>query len=214
MESHIHLIRHGESEHNITKDRTHRDPPLSPLGLDQAKEFVQAIPNQDRIGLVVASPLRRSVQTAVTGFSQVIDKAYLTTGIDNGAKLIFDPDLQGRGDEPCETGSDRVVLESLFPGLNFGSLKDGWTEPGDEEFVKARSQRVLQRLAKISEEMKDQERRDIAVVTHGIMTRLMSHGDKPGHRSGWGGFKSYRMHQADDGTIVLIELDPLKGEAA
>jgi broad specificity phosphatase PhoE len=117
--SQIYLVRHAESAHNISKDFSRPDPPLTPLGLEQAAKLEQTFPHSAHIGLVITSPLKRAIQTALSGFSHILDKRYYDSssklGVEGGAELIIDPGLQERSALPCDTGSDQDVLSEIFP---------------------------------------------------------------------------------------------------
>lgn len=63
----IYLMRHGESEANISR-RDVPDPNLTQLGLAQAKSWQESI-GDFQPDLILASPLRRAVQTACHAFS-------------------------------------------------------------------------------------------------------------------------------------------------
>jgi hypothetical protein len=63
----IYLMRHGESEANISR-RDVPDPNLTQLGLAQAKSWQESIGNFQP-DIVLVSPLRRTVLTALHAFS-------------------------------------------------------------------------------------------------------------------------------------------------
>jgi broad specificity phosphatase PhoE len=80
----LYLIRHGEAQHNVSDDHTYtRDTILTPTGELQAAGLRSALPASSRlrIGAVVASPLRRALQTALIGFEDLIipDNAKVVT---------------------------------------------------------------------------------------------------------------------------------------
>ena len=117
----IYLVRHAESEHNISKDFTQRDPPLTASGLAQAVHLAESFPDPASVAVVFTSPLARALQTTTAAFSKIIRKDAA-----RGAQLIIDPDLQERSDLPCDTGSGRTELSKTFPGLDFAGLGDEW----------------------------------------------------------------------------------------
>jgi broad specificity phosphatase PhoE len=121
MGSKIFIVRHAESEHNVSKDFSELDPSLTTLGFRQAHQLSQTLPNPRSIAIVLSSPLRRAIQTTLAGFSEILDKRYFPNdpmqGADNGAILLLDADLQERSDLPCDTGSSKDVLRKAFPGL-------------------------------------------------------------------------------------------------
>ncbi|KAF2432773.1 phosphoglycerate mutase-like protein [Tothia fuscella] len=211
MASQIHIVRHAESVHNVTKDFTKLDPSLTDLGFEQAGQLVQNFPESSSIGVIITSPLKRAVQTTLAGFPHVLEKSNFALGsnpggIENGAKLIVDPDLQERSDLPCDTGSDRSVLETTFPGVDFGAVESGWQSKegaysADDESVKARAYKVRRRLAALAEKLKNEQKKDIVVVTHGVFMKFLS-GD-PNIDLPKAGWNSYTIEEDSSGDAVL-----------
>ncbi|CEL09251.1 hypothetical protein ASPCAL12390 [Aspergillus calidoustus] len=200
MASKVHLVRHAESVHNVSKDFSQFDPDLTPLGLRQAAQLVQSFPFAPQVGAIITSPLRRAVQTTLAAFPHILDERYFDpesgNGIKNGATLILDPDLQERSALPCDTGSTSEILETAFPRLDIKGLAKGWqVKEGlyspDDKAVEERAKRARSRIAAISEDLKSQERTDVVVVTHGVFMKVLS-GDQnidlP--KAGW---KSYTV---------------------
>ncbi|MDH2903776.1 MAG: histidine phosphatase family protein [Actinomycetota bacterium] len=113
----IFLARHGQTVLNAAgRLRGRLDPPLTPLGLRQAKalDYVLARAN---VGLIVASPLARAVQTA----QAIANRAHLTIEVD---ERLIDRDY-GRW-----AGSSLVDVER-----EWGSIDDA---PGVEPLVQVR----------------------------------------------------------------------------
>ncbi|PUU75617.1 hypothetical protein B9Z19DRAFT_1131022 [Tuber borchii] len=98
----ITLVRHGQAEHNATRNRQLRDPSLTPLGETQCHELQK-------------SPFNPS--TALLGFKKQVE---------SGAKVVLLAELQEASELPCDTVSSRDVLEKeeLFQGLDFSGLPD------------------------------------------------------------------------------------------
>jgi broad specificity phosphatase PhoE len=210
MTSEIHLVRHAESVHNVSKDFSQLDPGLTPLGLQQATHLTQTFPYASQVGMILTSPLRRTIQTALAAFPHVLDKRYFDLdsghGIENGATLILDPDLQERSALPCDTGSTSQALEVAFPSLDVKDLAEGWQvkegfyAPGDEA-VKKRAERVRSRVAELSEYLKNKERKHIVIVTHGIfMKSLSGNADIDLPKAGW---KSYTLEKHSSGIVMF-----------
>ena len=204
----IYLIRHAESAHNVSKDFSHRDPPLTDLGRKQASALVQSFPDPASIAVVLTSPLTRTLETTLAAFNHVLDKEFVG-GTDGGARLILEPGLQERSDQPCDTGSDRAILEKRFPNLDFRVLGDNWymkegAYTAEDAAVSARAERVRQRLFDLEKELErniSEERRNIVVVTHGVFMKFLSRDetiDLP--KAGW---KAYTVIGRDDGKAVL-----------
>ena len=57
----IHLIRHGQAEHNVQFELSIPDPRLTELGRRQASSLTEEYADLDQCDLIVASPMRRSV---------------------------------------------------------------------------------------------------------------------------------------------------------
>ncbi|KAH7395519.1 histidine phosphatase superfamily [Cadophora sp. MPI-SDFR-AT-0126] len=213
MAGHIHVIRHAEAIHNITKDFTLPDPALTPLGKTQASALSQNFQHSNKIGLIISSPLRRTIQTTLLAFPHVLDKSYYapgTGGVSNGAKLILDPKLQERSAEPCDTGSSREVLEREFSELEFGLLEDGWT--GKTGFYAVDDESVEERARKVRGELRDYvedlgrregqgERRDVVVVTHGVFMKFLV-GDQ-GIDLPKAGWKTFHVEEGETGWVLV-----------
>lgn len=208
----VHLVRHAESVHNVSKDFSQPDPELTTLGIQQAQRLIQSFPDAPKVGAVISSPLKRAIQTTLAGFSHILDKRYFDPesghGIESGATLILDPDLQERSALPCDIGSRSEDLEKAFPKLGAKNLAEGWQvkeglySPADEA-LKERAKRAISRISAVGEGLQHQERTHIVVVTHGVFMRFLSRDpeiDLP--KAGW---KRYTIgnHYSD---IVLLPL--------
>lgn len=181
MSSVIYLVRHAESEHNLSKDFSQQDPPLTATGVAQASALIETFPDAASVAVVFTSPLTRTLQTTTTGFPQVLRKDAA-----GGVQFIIDPDLQERSDLPCDTGSRRITLEEAFPELDFGSLADDWfvkegLYAADDVAVAKRAQRFRERLREIvaslekdGGEANQGRKRDVAVVTHGVFMKFLA----------------------------------------
>ncbi|KAE8165454.1 histidine phosphatase superfamily [Aspergillus tamarii] len=182
MVAQIYVVRHAESAHNVSKDFNHRDPPLTELGFQQASQLAQAFPYGPRVGAILVSPLRRTIQTTLAAFSHILDKRYFSLdsgqGIEDGAILIVDPDLQERSTFPCDTGSPRSLLEETFPYLSFDGLEDTWyfkeaAYSSENEAVEERAAKVRRYIAHLLAKLKDQEKNHLVVVTHGVFMKFL-----------------------------------------
>lgn len=215
MASIIHLVRHAESQHNVSKDFSHRDPPLTDRGIETASHLTRTFPHSATVAVIMTSPLRRTLQTTIAGFSNVFDKESVKEGgVDGGARLIIDKDLQECSDLPCDTGSGRAVLEETFPSLDFSALDDNWfTKEGsysaDDATTAVRAARVRERLRVISKSLQKDEttigvRRDIVVVTHGAFMKLLTGDDIDLPKGGW---KSFTVGNGENDEAILVALD-------
>ncbi|KAK4159744.1 histidine phosphatase superfamily [Cladorrhinum sp. PSN259] len=209
----IYLLRHAESVHNVTKDFSIRDPGLTELGKTQAAALRSTFPALDSIGLIVSSPLTRTIETTLAAFGDIIDKGEKT-------KLVFEPYLQERSDLPCDTGSELSVLEEKFIGLSGfdkNILGDGWwvkegANAADDASVAKRAAEVRKKLLGYASELEKKEKgngekkTDIVVVTHGVFMKFLAEDeeiDLP--KAGW---KAYtveeRNGEGEKGEAVLV----------
>ncbi|BCR92223.1 histidine phosphatase family protein [Aspergillus chevalieri] len=209
MDSKAHLVRHAESVHNVTHDFSQLDPDLTPLGLRQATGLGQLFPYAPQVGVIITSPLKRAVQTTLTAFPHILDKRYFDSesghGVEDGAALFLDPDLQERSALPCDTGSPTKVLEAAFPRLGFQDLAEGWQVKEDlysaaDEAVEERALRVRSRIAAIGQDLQHQRRTDVVVVTHGVFMKvLLGDPDIDLPKAGW---RSYAVGTHSSGVIL------------
>lgn len=171
MAGQVILVRHSHALHNVNNDTSIPDPRLTLRGERQSVRLGQNIApfGTDTIGIILTSPLIRSIHTTLLAFIDVLDKRYYLKGeggINGGADLVLDPYLQEVDDPPCNTGSAVANLKKKWPNLDFSTLGDPWPlkedifSPGSH---KTRAQEVLGDL-KIR---LNNVRKDVVVVTHG-----------------------------------------------
>jgi len=136
----IWFVRHGQAEHNVLYEsgqaeacKALLDPVLTDLGRQQASMVAQdqlvksllSIPENAPgcLELVVSSPLRRTVQTALGAVKPWIESVA-------GRRVLLNADLQETGDVRCDTGSPLEELKEYFKDdgglLNFDELWAGW----------------------------------------------------------------------------------------
>ncbi|KAI1411252.1 histidine phosphatase superfamily [Hypoxylon sp. FL1857] len=100
----IHVMRHAQAEHNAGKKCADvKDPTLTEDGLGQCFNLQSTFPFAP--DMIVASPMRRTIQTAELAFESFV------TG---GRRIILIPDLQEVGDVLCCIGSPRKEIEEKF----------------------------------------------------------------------------------------------------
>ena len=183
MVSRIIIVRHAESVHNVTKDFSQLDPPLTSLGVEQASSISQKLPDAAKISTIISSPLRRAIQTTLAGFSSILDQRYFDEssgqGTEGGATLSLDPDLQERSDLPCDTGSSISELSKDLPGLSFDNLGEEWLKKSgryaaNDDAVRERAERVRKSLFEIANSLESEDRKDIVVVTHGVFMKFLT----------------------------------------
>lgn len=107
--------------HNLcTENHVIPDPPLTDLGHEQCKKLRASFPRHADIDLVTASPLRRTIYTALESFEPVFQAK-------PDLKIIALPDIQETSDVPCDTGSEPEALKCEFKsGVDLTLVQKGW----------------------------------------------------------------------------------------
>jgi len=104
----VHLVRHGQGYNNLpTTPPDAVDPTLTPLGESQCRTLAQKFPYHSSIEAIVASPLRRTLQTALIGFEPETQSGLTITAL---------PEAQEISDFGADTGSDLKVLRKEMEG--------------------------------------------------------------------------------------------------
>lgn len=125
------IVRHGQSEWNAAgRWQGRADPPLTELGLHQARSAAHALP---RLDLLAASTLQRARQTA-----QEIARVLEIPDIHSDDGLI-------ERDAGEFSGLTREEINERFPGyLDEGRWPDGWEQ--DDELLE-RVKTAVRRIA-------------------------------------------------------------------
>jgi broad specificity phosphatase PhoE len=215
MGSKIYLVRHAEAQHNVDNNFNIRDPLLTATGVVQAVKLSQTFPDR-KIPLIISSSLQRAIQTTILAFPLLLDKRYFEPqtvaqghGITGGAELIIDPDLQERSDLPCDTGSSRGTLESLFPRLDLSTLPSSWPQKvgpyaPDDDAVRERAAKMRRRLRELVESLDDPEK-SIIVVTHGTFMQFLTRDDTLDlPKATW---RAYRVQNDAQGNANLVPVE-------
>lgn len=116
----IHCIRHAQGVHNLSyANHSLPDPSLTPFGEQQCRDIAATFPYHNQIELVVTSPFRRAICTALLSFAPEVER---------GVKVLALPQLQEASDLPCDTGSELSVIKDEFKDspVDFSHVKDGW----------------------------------------------------------------------------------------
>ncbi|KAI1170992.1 histidine phosphatase superfamily [Nemania sp. FL0916] len=162
------LIRHAQAEHNSTQDYSLRDPGLTELGWKQCAELRKGLmedPLAQQAELIVVSPMRRTIQTALATVDWLAEK---------GVKLQADAHWQENTAKPCDVGSAVATVADEFPGIDYSAVDPVWpdkTSRAGSEYhytktaIIARGQAALQKLHGRPEKV-------IIVVSHSGFLRL------------------------------------------
>jgi broad specificity phosphatase PhoE len=152
------------------------DPLLTPFGEEQCHHLAKVFPHHEKVDLLVASPLRRTLYTCLLGFS-------LETA--RGLKIIALPEAQETADVPCDTGNDPAELKKQFADkpVDFDLVHDGWNSKtgkwaGVPKALAARAKEVRQWL-------KARPEKEIVLVTHGGILHYITE-DWDDYNKAWG----------------------------
>ena len=128
------FIRHGQSETNVSEDWTQRDPALTALGRQQAKDVAFDPILTDALSggveLVVVSPMLRTLQTATLALGAV--------------PMLANSDIQETFPLPCDAGQPRSTIAPQFPHVNMSEIQEDWYDSGK---LNPDGQRLLPLLA-------------------------------------------------------------------
>ncbi|KAK9166161.1 hypothetical protein Scep_001352 [Stephania cephalantha] len=189
----LHLVRHAQGVHNVEAEKDEKaflspslfDAHLTPLGwqqVDNLREHVHVSGLLKRIELVIASPLLRTLQTAVGVFG---GEGYVD-GMNVLPLMVANAGNSGRsaysssncppfiavelcrehlGVRPCDSRRSISEYGPLFPAIDFSLIED------DEDVwwkadVREPNEDVAARGMKFLNWLWTREEKEIAVVTH------------------------------------------------
>ena len=142
----ILLTRHGQTEWNVLgKVQGRADIELNEKGIQQAEETGKAL-NEEKLDLIICSPLKRAKQTA-----EIINK-------DRNIPIIYDEDVIER-----DFGEFEGINKKKFDFEGYWSYKQN-NKYEKAENIKDFFERVYNFLDKIKEEYKDKR---VLIVAHG-----------------------------------------------
>ena len=157
----VHCVRHAQGYHNLNNaNHAIRDPLLTAFGEDQCRLLAQKFPYHDNIDCFVASPLKRTLYTALLGFGQDIDK--------KGLKIVALPELQETSDLPCDTGSAPEELAKDFAQkpVDFSLVTPVWNSKKGK--FSASPDAVIARAREARLWLLARPEKEIVLVTHGL----------------------------------------------
>lgn len=178
--SRVFLLRHGQGEHNAT-GRDIRDPLLTKRGEEQASSWAARTPALD-VDVVLISPLRRTIQTALLAF-QRCGKAARGEGGQPQRLLLCRHARELWWNEDCNDISPepelRKLLQSLPRGDELAAVEGCLGTPGTgsiREAVRVQSTTPETETASIRAmvaELRQREEDSVVVVCHwGVISDL------------------------------------------
>lgn len=222
MPTYIHLVRHAQGFHNLSREnQSLPDPDLTPFGKEQCAHLAQTFPLQPQLTHLVASPLRRTLYTCLLSFAPALNGAANTndhlTAPAPPKQVIALPELQEVSPLPCDVGSAPAALDAEFGPAGQVDLRhvgEGWNDKsGASAFApmmgrleaRARKARVwLRELGREFEAAHPGVDAHIAVVTHGGFLHFLTgdwDGMNPVKGTGWENteWRSYVFVEAEEG---------------
>jgi len=201
----ITLVRHGEAYHNVGEKYHLHDPYLTELGESQCRLMRGKFPQEPAPTLIVSSPLKRTLQTAIIGFAPFISSGKVP--------VTVMAELQETSKMPCDTGSpaEDLARDSALRLPGAAEPIDYSVLPGDWASKRGRwadSIEVLtNRAAAVRKWLKDQHQQHIVCVLHGGFLHYLTddwagNGDFPG--TGWRNTE-FRHYVLDGETLVETE---------
>ncbi|GAM34383.1 hypothetical protein TCE0_015r01931 [Talaromyces pinophilus] len=166
----IHFVRHAQGYHNLsTANHVLPDPELTQLGEEQCAKLKESFPFHSEIELVAASPLRRTIHTALLSFQPVFDAH-------KDFKILCIPEAQETSDVPCDTGSDPAVLQKEFVDrglpVDISLVHEGWNS---KEGKWAPTIPALRNRAReVRKWLKSRPEKQIVLVTHGGLLHYLT----------------------------------------
>ncbi|OGE47540.1 hypothetical protein PENARI_c042G05003 [Penicillium arizonense] len=163
----VHCVRHAQGVHNLSHANHHLpDPELTPLGEEQAGALGARFPALENIQLILSSPLRRAIQTALLAFPSKVG--------DGGLQVIAWPEVQEASDLICDTGRDLLEIKAEFEKLpvDFTVVEPGWhIKEGKWAPVAGR---LLERAQLARQWLSQRPEKEIVVVSHGCFLHSLT----------------------------------------
>ncbi|CAE6444795.1 unnamed protein product [Rhizoctonia solani] len=208
----VYLLRHGQAEHNVADDYSIHDAVLTPLGRQQCLDFAQANPDFQNVpDVILTSPFRRTLSTTLLAVPKTFQRL-LPQG-----KILLLPQLQETHDYPCDTGSDREVLEQIEEfknrGFDWSPLADDWNK--NQGFYAPTPEALAARARWVRRFVRDRPETDILLIGHGGIFREIdgrmrsSDSEVKASLSRWGNVECrvYTFKSDDDDDAVLVPVE-------
>ncbi|KAL9060638.1 MAG: hypothetical protein Q9162_000589 [Coniocarpon cinnabarinum] len=119
-----------------------------------------------QIDAIVASPLRRTIYTALQSFPDVIERRHI--------RIITLPELQETSDLPCDVGSSVEELKKEFAGkpVSFDLLQPDWNSKKGRWAPEAHA---IQERARVARNwLRSRPKKHIVAVTHGGLLHYLT----------------------------------------
>ncbi|KAI5247626.1 phosphoglycerate mutase-like protein [Aureobasidium subglaciale] len=164
----LHLVRHAEGFHNCSwHGESIHDPLLTEKGEAQCAELCKNFPYHDKIDLLMASPMKRTIQTCKLSFKPAVEK---------GLKIMLMPLAQESSNEPMDTGSEVSEIKNMFGDLvdehRITDVFPHWTSNCgrfDED-----PEVMIERATMLRLFVRDREEKNVVLVSHGTFAHAIT----------------------------------------
>lgn len=163
----IHFVRHAQGAHNASNDNEALvDPGLTALGEQQCDEFNQSFPFGHQVKYVIASPMRRAIQTA----------SRATAGY--SARVQAWDTVQETSDAPNDIGSNVDLLEKEFgEAIDLKHVRQNWNNKDESSVFEPQWDKLLARTQEARRALRDlahDQDDHIVVVSHGGVLHFLT----------------------------------------
>ncbi|KAK4497887.1 hypothetical protein PRZ48_010542 [Zasmidium cellare] len=155
------------------------------------------------VELLLASPLRRAIQTCLLSFEPCIAR---------GLRIIAVPHAEEVSENPSDTGSPAEVLRKEFGDdvVDFDALKHGWYEHVGEFAIDAAA--VNSRAKKLRRWIKARPEKEVVLVSHGFFNHFLTGDvdDKGEQTTPWWEeteLRTYTFSEEDDELAMIYETE-------
>ncbi|KAI0446268.1 phosphoglycerate mutase family protein-like protein [Xylaria telfairii] len=190
----IHIIRHAHAFNNIPDLTYLRDPKLTERGHKQCQTLAAELAELGEIEVVVASPLQRSIQTALAAFKTYTQSKRIML-------LAELQEVQARSD--IGSSLDDLANQYGYERLDYSNIPYNWTNKSpsspyapSKSVVRARATRAF--LREVCKHYLETNI-NICVVTHAMYIRnLVQDGRDVFKNAEW---RSYQFNQLEGSDV-------------
>ncbi|KAK4168243.1 histidine phosphatase superfamily [Cladorrhinum sp. PSN259] len=195
----IILVRHAQALHNVDRDYTIHDPLLSELGRNQCLELkanlVPKIPSELDVELIIVSPMKRTIETALIAFSELIER---------GVPIVAHAGWQENSSQPCDLGSPVSALSPQFPQVDFSEVDPVFPHKLGNQYAPTR-RAIIARGQSVLKDLYGRKEKAVIVVSHSGFLRA-------GVTGKWFHNADYRVFTFEEEGTKLKESGMTKGK--
>lgn len=117
-----------------------------------------------KVDLLLASPMRRTIQTALTAFSPVVER---------GLRVLAVPSAQEATAENSDVGSDVETIKGWFGDrVDLSLLKPGWNDKVGDNACDVKT--IMSRARQLRTWIKERPEKEIVLVSHGRFAHYLT----------------------------------------